>query len=269
VDDHLSELRLVLFIGLFAAMAFWEAAAPWRIGRSRRTRWPGNLGVAALGAGVGFATARLAAPFAPVAAAWAAQDQGWGLLNWIDVPASALWGFLALDLVIYLQHRAFHTLPALWPIHRMHHADTELDVSTGLRFHPIEILLSLVVKTGAVFAIGPAPGAVIAFEIVLNATSMFNHGNVRIPEWLDRYVRWLVVTPAMHRVHHSVVRAETDSNFSFNFPWWDRLFGTYRATPTGGAQGVTIGLPEFRSPIENGLGRLLSHPFRRDSDSTG
>jgi sterol desaturase/sphingolipid hydroxylase (fatty acid hydroxylase superfamily) len=254
-----SGLRFGAFMAVLVAMAAWELIAPWRWGSLRAGRWSGNLGIAIIGA----VLTRAVTPLAPLAAAITAEANGWGLLHWLAVPAipAAIVGFLMLDLVIYAQHRAFHIVPAAWPIHRMHHADISLDVTTGLRFHPVEILLSLVIKTGAVFALGPAPGVVVAFEMALNATSMFNHGNVRVPPAVDRWLRWLVVTPDMHRVHHSTVRAETDSNFGFNIPWWDRLFGTYVAAPAAGTDGMTIGLASFRSKDDQSLSRLLAHPW--------
>jgi len=171
---------------------------------------------------------------------------------------------IVLDLAIYLQHVLFHAVPVLWRLHRMHHADLEFDVSTGVRFHPIEILLSMGIKLGVVAALGTPAVAVLVFEVLLNATSMFNHGNVRLPARTDRVLRWIVVTPEMHRVHHSVVPRETNSNFGFNLPWWDRLFGTYRAQPAAGHEGMTIGIAQFRDPSELRLDRLLIQPFRDD-----
>ena len=172
---------------------------------------------------------------------------------------------LALDLAIYVQHVLFHAVPVLWRLHRMHHADLDIDATTGVRFHPIEIVLSLLIKLGVVAAIGAPALAVLVFEVLLNATSIFNHSNVRMPPPVDARVRWLVVTPDMHRVHHSIIRAETDSNFGFNFPWWDRLFGTYRAQPAQGHQGMTIGIDKFRDPAELRLDRMLTQPFRDDA----
>lgn len=258
--DQESGLRFGVFALVLTIMALWETLAPWRSDPARRARWPGNIGLAVLGA----ALIRVTQPLAPLSAAIAAQANGWGLFHWFDVPslAATILAVVLLDLVIYAQHRLFHVWPAAWPIHRVHHADTTMDVTTGLRFHPIEIVISLVVKTGAVFALGASPAAVMIFEIALNATAMFNHANVRLPHAIDNVLRWLIVTPAMHRVHHSVVRTETDSNFGFNIPWWDRLFGTYQATPTGGEDGVAIGLADFRGEAERGLVRLLTHPFR-------
>jgi sterol desaturase/sphingolipid hydroxylase (fatty acid hydroxylase superfamily) len=167
-----------------------------------------------------------------------------------------------LDLVIYAQHFIFHHVGVLWRLHRMHHADLDIDVTTGVRFHPIEILLSMAIKIAVVIAFGIPALSVLIFEVTLNATSMFNHSNVALPPVLERVARWIVVTPQMHQVHHSIVRAETDSNFGFNLPWWDRLFGTYRAEPAAGEQGVVIGIPMFRDPAELRLDRLLTQPFR-------
>ena len=172
---------------------------------------------------------------------------------------------IALDLVIYTQHYVFHHVPLLWRLHRMHHADIDIDVTTGLRFHPIEILISMAIKVAVVLALGVPAAAVVTFEVLLNATSMFNHSNVALPRRLDRIVRWLVVTPQMHQVHHSIVRQETDSNFGFNLPWWDRLFGTYREAPAAGEDNVVIGLPMFREASELKILRLLTQPFRNDT----
>jgi sterol desaturase/sphingolipid hydroxylase (fatty acid hydroxylase superfamily) len=254
-------IRLGAFLGVFAAMALWEVAAPRRARTvSRWVRWPSNLAITGLNTGL----VRLIFPAATVGLALVAEARGWGLLNavalpsWVKVAAAVV----ALDLVIYLQHVMFHAVPALWRLHRMHHADLDIDVTTGARFHPIEILLSMVIKLATVAALGAPALAVLIFEVLLNATSMFNHSNVRMPEALDRVLRWFVVTPDMHRVHHSVVARETNSNFGFNAPWWDRLFGTYRAQPEAGHEGMTIGIAQFRAPRELWLDRLLIQPFR-------
>jgi sterol desaturase/sphingolipid hydroxylase (fatty acid hydroxylase superfamily) len=257
-------IRVGAALGIFSALALWEVLSPRRamlIGRVRR--WPGNLGILVLDA----LLVRLLIPVAAVGVAVIAAQRGWGLLNITPWPAwlEALSGFLALDLAIYAQHVAFHKVPWLWRLHRMHHADLDIDVSTGLRFHPIEIILSMLIKIAVVILIGVPAVAVIAFEVVLNATSMFNHSNTAMPVWLDRVVRLLVVTPDMHRVHHSVLRHETDSNFGFNLPWWDRLFGTYRPQPEAGHDRMTIGLPIFRDRRELRLDRLLTQPFRDDA----
>jgi sterol desaturase/sphingolipid hydroxylase (fatty acid hydroxylase superfamily) len=242
-------------------MALWEVLAPRRpqvIGRLRR--WPNNLGLVVIDTLI----VRLLFPLAGVGMAFLAASRGWGLFNivplpaWLAIPA----GVLLLDLTIYGQHVTFHAVPLLWRLHRMHHADLEFDVTTGLRFHPGEILLSMAIKLAAVVALGASPLAVFIFEILLNATSLFNHGNVRLPLGLDRILRFIVVTPDMHRVHHSIDRRETDSNFGFNVPWWDRLFGTYRAQPTLGHERMTIGIPAFRDPRELRLDRMLGQPLR-------
>jgi sterol desaturase/sphingolipid hydroxylase (fatty acid hydroxylase superfamily) len=183
------------------------------------------------------------------------------MLAWPDWLAGIL-GFIVLDLAIYAQHVAFHRVPLLWRAHRMHHADLDIDVTTGLRFHPIEIVLSMLIKMAVVALLGIPAIAVVAFEVTLNATAMFNHSNVRMPDWLDRLVRLVVVTPDMHRTHHSVAPDETNSNYGSNLPWWDRLFGTYRRAPTAGHDRMTIGLPIFRDPAELRLDRLLTQPFR-------
>jgi len=248
---------------VFALIALWEVLAPrrpWSVGRWER--WPHNLGIVVIDA----LAVRILIPTAAVGAALFAAGNGWGVFHiWgVRLSLASLLGFLALDLAIYAQHVAFHKVPLLWRLHRMHHADLDIDVTTGVRFHPIEILISMLIKIAVVIALGIPPVAVFVFEIVLNATSMFNHGNVSMPSWLDRVLRLIVVTPDMHRVHHSIAARETDSNFGFNLPWWDRLFGTYRAAPAAGHQGMTIGLPSFRQRGELRLDRLLTQPFRGD-----
>jgi len=261
-----SVIRLGAFAAIFMAMALWELLAPRRrqaIGRLRR--WPGNLGIVALDT----LLVRLAFPTAAVGVALLAESRGWGLLPALHAPPwlAAIAAVILLDLAIYLQHVLFHAVPALWRLHRMHHADLEFDVTTGTRFHPIEILLSMAIKLGVVAALGAPAAAVLIFEVLLNATSMFNHGNVRLPQRLDPALRWIVVTPDMHRVHHSVVPRETNSNFGFNLPWWDRLFGTYRAQPQAGHEAMTIGIEQFRDPPELRLDRMLLQPLRDDDRS--
>ena len=257
---HEPTIRLTVFLGLLIAMAAWEALAPRRQRLvSRWVRWPSNLGIVVLNTVV----LRLAFPVAAVGVAALAEQRGWGLLNNVEIPR---WGriavaIMALDLAIYLQHVVFHAVPALWRLHRMHHADLDFDVTTGARFHPIEILLSMVLKLAVVTALGAPPASVLIFEVVLNATAMFNHGNVSLPQPLDRVLRWIVVTPDMHRVHHSVIPNETNSNFGFNLPWWDRLLGTYRAQPAAGHEAMTIGLDSFRDPGQLRLDRMLMQPF--------
>jgi len=257
-------VRFIAFGTVLAAMAVWELAAPRRKQElGRKTRWPGNLGVVALDT----LLVRLIFPMGAVAIALAAEARGWGLFNvfrvpaWVAVPA----GVILLDLGIYLQHVLFHAVPALWRLHRMHHADLAFDVTTGVRFHPVEILLSMIIKLGVVTALGAPALAVLVFEVLLNATSMFNHGNVTLPQGIDRILRWVVVTPEMHRVHHSIKARETNSNFGFNLPWWDRLLGTYRDQPEAGHLGMTIGIEQFRDPAEQRLDRMLTQPFRDDA----
>lgn len=264
--DSATKFRLFGFAGVFIVMAVWELFAPRRaqsVGRARR--WPNNLGAAILN----LAVVRVLIPIAAIDIAGLGELQGWGLFN--NLPrqidpylpwAVIIPSIILLDLTIYLQHVVLHAVPALWRLHRMHHTDLDIDVTTGVRFHPGEIAISAIVKLGAVAAIGPPPQAVLIFEILLNGTSMFNHSNAYMPPAIDRVLRWLVVTPDMHRVHHSIIRAETDSNFGFNFPWWDRWFGTYRAQPAAGHLGMTIGITEFREPKELRLDRMLVQPWR-------
>jgi sterol desaturase/sphingolipid hydroxylase (fatty acid hydroxylase superfamily) len=259
-------IRLSAFAGVFALMAAWELWAPRRpqaIGRSRR--WPGNLGLVV----VDTLAVRLMVPMAAVGIALLAEERGWGLLHQFSLPAwlEVATAVVVLDLAIYGQHVAFHAVPVLWRLHRMHHADLEFDVTTGLRFHPIEVVLSMVIKIAVVVALGAPALAVLIFEVLLNATSMFNHSNVRLPAKLEPMLRWLMVTPDMHRVHHSILRRETDSNFGFNLPWWDQLFGTYRAAPEAGHDGMTLGIEAFRDPVELRLDRLLTQPLRNDGRS--
>jgi sterol desaturase/sphingolipid hydroxylase (fatty acid hydroxylase superfamily) len=264
IDER--SIRLGAFVGVLIAMVVWEFAAPRRQHSIRRgVRWPGNLGIVVIDT----LLLRLVFPLAGVGVALAIEARGWGFLNAVEIPGwlAVAASVLALDLAIYLQHVLFHAVPALWRLHRMHHSDLEFDVTTGVRFHPIEILLSMVIKLGVIAALGAPALAVLIFEVLLNATSLFNHGNVRFAPALDRVVRWFVVTPDMHRVHHSIVASETNSNFGFNLPWWDRLFGTYRPEPSAGHVGMTLGVDQFREPEELRLDRMLMQPFRGDDRS--
>ena len=257
-------IRLLCFLGIFALVALWELALPRRrLAQPRWLRWYANLGILALNT----ALVRLLVPLAPVAVAAIAGSRGWGILNLVELPfwLEVVLAIVVLDLVIYLQHVMFHALPALWRLHRMHHADLDFDVTTGSRFHPIEILVSMSIKMAAVALIGPPTVAVIMFEVLLNGISMFNHGNVRLRARLDRVLRWIVVTPDMHRVHHSDIPAEANSNFGFNLPWWDRLFGTYLPQPSLGHEQMTIGIDTFREPGELHLHRILIQPLRRNA----
>jgi len=261
---HEPLIRLMAFAGVFALMAACEIFAPRRgqkIGRSRR--WPSNIGVVALDT----LLVRLLFPVTAIGLALLVEAKGWGLFTMLDLPTwlAIVLGLLILDLTIYLQHVLFHAVPALWRLHRVHHADLEVDVTTGSRFHPIEILLSMGIKLIVVAAFGMPAVSVLIFEVLLNATSMFNHANVCIPLSIDRALRWVVVTPDMHRVHHSISPRETNSNFGFNLPWWDRLFGTYRDQPAAGHEAMTIGIEQFRDPRELGLDRMLSQPFRDEA----
>jgi len=269
-------IRLGAFLGVLVAMALCEVFAPRRpLTLARSWRWPNNLGVAAINATL----LRVLLPAAAVAVGAAAQLKHWGLFNNLPptfdsrlhgaatvpsmiLPPIILLSVVLLDFTIYMQHVMFHAVPAFWRVHRMHHADLDFDVTTGARFHPLEIVISMIIKIAAIAAIGAPPQAVVIFELVLNATSMFSHSNVRIPLAIDRRLRWLMVTPDMHRVHHSVIRAETNSNFGFNLSWWDRVLGTYRAQPERGHLGMTIGLDQFRNPAELRIDRMLLQPWR-------
>lgn len=258
---HEALIRLTAFAGVFALMALGEAAAPRRArSYARIRRWPNNLSIVVLNT----LLVRLLLPMTAVSLALAGAARGWGLLHVVLLPPAiaVVASLLLLDFAIYLQHVLLHAVPALWRVHRMHHADLDFDVTTGLRFHPLEIVLSMLIKFGVVIAIGASASSVLCFEVLLNATSMFSHGNADIPVRLDRYLRWLVVTPDMHRVHHSIAVDETNRNFGFNLPWWDRLMGTYRAQPAAGHTGMTIGLDKFREVRELRLDRMLSQPFR-------
>lgn len=254
-------IRLVFFLAVLAAMAAWEVAAPRRRQEiPRLVRWTNNIGLVVLDT----VLVRLTFPVLAVGFALLAEQHGWGLFNLIGAPVWLAFAisFLALDLAIYLQHIMFHAVPVFWRLHRMHHADLEFDASTGLRFHPVEILLSMGLKLAVVAALGPPAAAVLIFEVVLNATSLFNHGNVRLPPAVDRMLRWIVVTPDMHRIHHSIHPHETNSNFGFNLPWWDRLLGTYRPQPAEGHETMTIGIEQFRTPRDLWLDRMLVQPLR-------
>jgi sterol desaturase/sphingolipid hydroxylase (fatty acid hydroxylase superfamily) len=243
--NHEPGIRLACFLGIFAVMAVWELLAPRRVlSQSKRQRWFNNLGL------VVFNTAllRLVFPLAAVGMATTAELNGWGLFNRVDTPGwlALITSVVILDAAIYLQHVMFHAVPLFWRLHRVHHADLDFDVTTGSRFHPVEILLSMLIKFAVIVLLGPPIVAVVVFEVLLNATAMFNHSNVRLPLALDAVLRWLIVTPDMHRVHHSHLGHETNSNFGFNLSVWDRLFGTYRGQPEEGHEGMVIGIDTFR-----------------------
>lgn len=254
-------IRLSIFLGVLLAMALWEIAAPRRaLGQSKWRRWGGNLGIVVINTVV----VRLLFPILAVGAAVWAEQKGWGLFNlvalpgWLEVAAAVA----LLDMVVYWQHRLFHLIPLFWRMHRMHHADLDFDVTTALRFHPFEIVLSMLIKLVAVPILGPAALAVLIFEVLLNGTAMFNHGNVRLALGLDRWLRLLVVTPDMHRVHHSVGAGEYNRNFGFNLPWWDRLFGSYQDQPAAGHNAMRIGLRAYSGKICANLIWMLVLPFR-------
>jgi sterol desaturase/sphingolipid hydroxylase (fatty acid hydroxylase superfamily) len=257
---HEPVIRFSFFLGILIVMAIWELLAPRRpLTTLKPTRWYSNLGFAFIDT----LALRLLLPVQAVGVALYIGKHGWGILNNVTLPgwAGIGLGILGLDLVIYLQHAMFHAIPAFWRLHMVHHTDMDFDVTTGVRFHPFEILLSMGIKMAVIVLLGISALAVLIFEVLLNATAMFNHGNVRLPFGIDRVLRLLVVTPEMHRVHHSIVRRETNSNFGFNLPWWDRLMGTYRAQPAAGHEGMTIGLENFREAGDLTLPRLLILPF--------
>lgn len=253
-------IRLSCFVAVLAACAVGEWWAPRRaVPMARAARWPANLLVAALNQ----ALTRVLLPVSAVLLA-ASLQHGDGLLARLDWPGwlELVLAVVLLDFAIYLQHVVYHALPLLWRFHRMHHADVAFDVTTGVRFHPLSVLLSAAIKLMVVYLVAPSPLAVIVFEVLLNATSLFNHSNLAIPERLDRVLRMVVVTPDMHRVHHSCDPSERNHNFGFNFPWWDRLLGTYLAEPALGHERMQVGLERFRAEGERRLGRMLTQPFR-------
>ncbi len=262
LQTHEAAIRLGFFVGIFAVMALWERFAPRRVLTvGKALRWVNNLGLVALNT----LLLRLLFPAAAVGMAALANHHGWGLLNHLQVSAWLAFpvAIIAMDFVIWLQHVMVHAIPALWRLHRVHHADVDFDVTTGSRFHPLEIILSMLVKFATVALLGPPVVAVIVFEVLLNATAMFNHANVRLPAKLDRILRWFVVTPDMHRIHHSIEDDETNSNFGFNLPWWDRLFGTYRDQPRGGHEGMTIGIRGYNQLRDvTWLPGMIMLPFR-------
>ena len=254
-------LRLSVFLGVLVAMALWEIAAPRRRRDIPRViRWTNNLALVVIDTAI----LRLTFPILAVGLAVLAEERGWGLFNildissWIAVPVS----MVVLDFAIYLQHVMFHAIPAFWRLHRMHHADLDFDATTGLRFHPLEIMISMAIKLAVVVALGPPAIAVLLFEVILNASALFNHGNIKLPSSIDRWLRWIIVTPDMHRVHHSVDPRETNSNYGFNLPWWDRLLGTYIPQPAQGHTDMEIGLEQFRTRRDLWVDRMLLQPIR-------
>ncbi len=244
IREHEPSIRLGFFLGILAIMLLWEQLSPRRQRRlPRLLRWGNNLALVFLNSAV----LRWLFPTAAVGMAAFAVDNGWGLFNQLEWNPALEWllAVVLLDMIIYLQHVMVHAVPSLWRLHRVHHADLDYDTTTGLRFHPIEIILSMLIKFAAIAALGPAVVAVVIFEVLLNGMAMFNHGNVRLPLGLDRLLRWVIVTPDMHRVHHSTEADEANSNFGFNLSIWDRLFGTYRAQPRAGHEQMSIGIKGF------------------------
>jgi sterol desaturase/sphingolipid hydroxylase (fatty acid hydroxylase superfamily) len=253
-------IRITFFVGIFVVVALVELAVPRRpLTTSKTGRWFANIGIVIIDTVV----LRLLVPAGVLGISVWVGRQGWGVFNYVDWPfwVEVILSVILLDFVIYLQHLMFHAVPLLWRLHMMHHADLDYDLTTGNRFHLIEIIISMGVKAAAISVLGAPPVGVIIFEILLNGTAMFNHGNFYIPLGVDRILRLVVVTPDMHRVHHSVFPSETNSNFGFNLPWWDRLMGTYRAQPTKGHDGMTIGLNQFRDPARLTLPRIIALPF--------
>ena len=259
--DNEPVIRLSVFLVVFALMAGWEVFGPRRaLAAAKGRRWATNWALVALDTAV----VRLLFPAAAVGAALDATAQGWGLFGALDWPfwLEALICVAALDLAIWAQHLVSHKVPILWRLHRVHHADRDMDVSTAIRFHPVEIALSMLLKIGLVYALGASAVAVILFEVLLNGCAMFNHANIRLPRAVERPLRWVLVTPDMHRIHHSTRRVEHDSNYGFSVSWWDRLFGTYTAEPRGGQRGMTVGLAQHQDEGPTRLGWSLVFPFR-------
>lgn len=260
--DYEIPIRIGCFIAIFIGMAILELISPRRILTTSKTlRWFNNLSMHALNS----IMVRGLFPVIPITMAVLAAEGGWGLLNHYILPRwqTVIVSVIALDFIIYLQHVVFHTVPLFWRLHMVHHTDLDIDLTTGIRFHPVEITLSLIIKLATVAVLGAPPLAVLIFEVVLNGTSIFSHGNVYVPGGIDRVLRLFLITPDMHRVHHSVIIRETNANFGFNLSWWDRLMGTYQKEPSKGHEGMTIGLGYFRDPKRLSLPWLLVLPVTR------
>ncbi|MDH5424173.1 MAG: sterol desaturase family protein [Gammaproteobacteria bacterium] len=262
VISYEKEIRMGFFFGMLVVIGLWEIVAPRRaLTASKAVRWINNLGLVFFNSFI----VRLVFPMAAVGVATVAQQNGWGLFNIIEWPLMlvAVLSIVIMDFVIYLQHVMVHAIPVLWRLHRVHHADPDYDVTTGARFHTLEIMLSMGIKFCTIVLLGPPVFAVIIFEVILNATAMFNHGNIGLPKTIDRILRWFIVTPDMHRVHHSIEDDETNSNFGFSLTWWDRIFGTYREQPRAGHKGMTIGIRQFKSAKEvSWISGMLTLPFK-------
>ena len=266
ITAHETAIRMGSFFGVLILMAVWEVLAPRRASTiSRIVRWGNNLGL------VVFNTVllRLIFPTAAVGVAIFASEHNWGLLNYVQLPSFAVVviSIVVMDFVIYFQHILMHAIPVLWRLHRVHHADLDYDFTTGVRFHPLEIIVSMLIKFAAILMLGPPVIAVLIFEVILNAMSMFNHGNVKLPAFLDRTLRLLIVTPDMHRIHHSVEEDESNRNFGFNLSLWDRFFGTYRKQPRAGHERMVVGIQNYRGLRDvTSIQGLLLLPFRNKPD---
>lgn len=261
---HESLVRLGVFSVVLLLMIGLEYFIPRRINSaSKSIRWMSNLGLATLGTLLVVGVSRVLLLFLPMSIALYVEQQGWGLMPLLDLPVGMIMvlGILALDLLIYGQHVMFHHVPLLWRLHLVHHTDRDLDATSGIRFHPVEIVLSIFLKIVVVVALGIPAVALVIFEIILNAMALFNHSNIKIPKALDKVMRLIVVTPDMHRVHHSIIPMETNSNFGFNLPWWDWIFKTYRAQPQQGHIDMTLGLKDFKNPQKLTLYCLVRLPF--------
>jgi sterol desaturase/sphingolipid hydroxylase (fatty acid hydroxylase superfamily) len=258
--DHESAIRLGFFLGMFVLLAVWELVAPRRASQaSKAIRWT-NIAALAI---VNMLMVRVLLPLAAVGLAAFVNERGSGVLNMLPVPypMAIIASLLAFDLAVYLIHLAFHAAPVLWRMHRVHHSDVDVDVATAVRFHPIQVVLSTLIKFAVILALGAPVLAVVLFETVFQALVLFNHTNIHISPAADRVLRWFIVTPDMHRIHHSVRLSETNSNFGFALPWWDRLFGTYRAEPLAGHEQMTLGIEMFRAQRHFRLDRMLLNPF--------
>jgi sterol desaturase/sphingolipid hydroxylase (fatty acid hydroxylase superfamily) len=261
LPSHDMALRAGFFAVLLSLILLGEVLAPRRsLSLSRTIRWLPNLGVGALN----IVLLKFGLPMIGVSLAVLAESNGWGLFNLVASPllVSLPISIVLLDFTIWAQHRLFHRVPLLWRLHRMHHTDPDFDATTAVRFHPIEAILSMLIKSGVILILGVAPLAFLIFEVLLSSTSLFNHGNLKLPPGLDRRLRWFLVTPDMHRVHHSVISREQNSNFGFNLPWWDRLFGSYVDQPQQGHERMTIGTGDLDTAVDQRLVRLLAQPFR-------
>ena len=266
ITAHETAIRVGSFFGVLILMAVWEILAPRRASTiSKIVRWGNNLGLVVFNS----VLLRLIFPTAAVGVTIFASEHSWGLLNYVQLPsfAAVAISIVVMDFVIYFQHILMHAIPALWRLHRVHHADLDYDFTTGVRFHPLEIIVSMLIKFSAILMLGPPVIAVLIFEVILNVMSMFNHGNVKLPAFLDRTLRLLIVTPDMHRIHHSVEEDESNQNFGFNLSLWDRFFGTYRKQPRAGHEGMVVGIQNYRGLRDvTSIQGLLLLPFRNKPD---